>query len=94
MGFKDYLKERGVFTRAEDKVCAELCDTMNRNKDLKSYFSSFVTDLLKVFQSEMAHAQSEGDSEYAQEATEKAGDKIRAITTYLYIKVSMKEEVE
>lgn len=95
MGFKEHLKERGAFTKAEDEVCDRLCDAINNDKDLKSYFSSFVTNLLRVFLSEMAHAQSEGDRKYAQEAAEKAGDKIRAIITYLYIKVPMnKEEVK
>ena len=94
MGFKEYLKERGKFTKAEDKVCDRLCDAINNDKDLKSYFSSFVTSLLRIFLLEMAHAQSNGDRKYAQAAAEKAGDKIRAIIVYLYIKVPVSKEVK
>ena len=93
MGFKEHLKEKGVFTDEEEKVCDMLCDTMNSNKELKAYFADFVTGLLRAFLTEMKEAYKKGDKKLAQKAANKAGDKIRAITTYLYIKVSMKKEV-
>ena len=81
-----------MYTDEEAKLGDEVCEAVNADQKLKSFYAERTTFILKELSKTMILAYSRKDKKLAQKALNLAGEMLKALTMHVYIKVTVKEK--
>jgi len=89
---KEEIIKKDLYTKEEELLGDELCDMMNADKELKSYFGDLATQFLKDFAKSIIKAYLDKDTQKGQKAFDLMQDGIKALVMHVYIKVMIKKK--
>ena len=88
---KDEEKKK-LYTEKEAKLGEKFCATINADKELKNFHAERGAFILKEFAKTIILAYLKKDTQLTQEALNRAGELLKALTTHIHIKVKIKEK--
>ena len=80
-----------TYTEEEEALCVELCDTINKDKELAMFFKERGGSILKKFAGGIIMAWTKKDRKMAKEVTQEAGEELKALTMHMHVKVVAKK---
>ena len=81
-----------TYTEEEEALSTELCDAVNADKELQKFFRERAGSILKKFAGEIITAWTKNNKQAAKEATQEAGEMLKALTMHVYVKVVVKKK--